>query len=598
MTFAHPVLLLLAVLAPASVWGLHVHARRARRRALARLGTPEVVGGLLQGRVSHRGRTAVIATALGLVGVALAGPRLPGASREVEAKGLDLVVALDVSQSMLAEDVAPSRLARAKAEIKRLVEALPGDRIGLVLFAGDAFIQSPLTTDHAAIRLFLDAAAPEMMPTQGTDFEAAISAALDTFGPPTGSGPGAPSPAARVLLLVSDGERHVGDTDGLVAQAREAQVLVFTAGVGEASGATIPVFENGRRVGEKVDPETGEPIVTRLEPAALQALAAPEGYFQIDRTESNLGALPGRLAGLARSTLSVEDSTTFTELYAYPLAVALLLLLLEPLLGRLPQSHNRQPRRQQRRPDSGIDSAAPRQKIPATAGATVVLTALVLAGCGRATLDGRAGNEALEKGRPGEALGRYVRGLNETDSTDYDLRFRLQNNAALAELARDSARAALAYADAAARDASSPDAESRARYHGGIAAAVAGEADEAMARFRRALMLDPHALDAAYNCEVVARRKQAAGGNDRGDGDAPPNQSDGGGESQTEQAEAPQASPTANETAPQPDPFKAPPRISQAEAERLLDALASEEAGLVRRTVRGNPATARPTKDW
>ncbi|HYE58304.1 MAG TPA: VWA domain-containing protein [Rhodothermales bacterium] len=595
MTFAHPGVLLLAVLAPACVWGLHVHARQTRWLALARLGTPEVVNGLLRGRSSSRRSTSMIATAFWLVGIALAGPRLPGASREVEAKGLDLVVALDVSQSMLAEDVAPSRLARARAEIKRLIDALPGDRIGLVLFAGDAFIQSPLTTDHAAIRLFLDAAAPEMMPTQGTDFEAAISAALDTFGPP---GVSDAAPAARVLLLVSDGERHVGDTDRLVAQAREAQVLVFTTGVGEAAGATIPVYENGRRVGEKVDPETGEPVVTRLEPAALRALAAPEGYFQIDHTESNLGALPGRLAGLARSTLSVEDSTTFTELYAYPLAVALLLLLLEPLLGRLPQSHNRQPRRQQRRPDSGIDSAAPRQKIPATAGATVVLTALVLAGCGRATLDGRAGNEALEKGRPGEALGRYVRGLNETDSTDYDLRFRLQNNAALAELARDSARAALAYADAAARDASSPDAESRARYHGGIAAAVAGEADEAMARFRRALMLDPHALDAAYNWEVVARRKQAAGGNDRGDGDAPPNQSDGGGESQTEQAEAPQASPTANETAPQPDPFKAPPRISQAEAERLLDALASEEAGLVRRTVRGNPATARPTKDW
>ena len=142
LTFESPALLALAVVLPALVWALHTYADRARRRAWAAYASEPVRGAMTARPPWRRGRrTALVAVAAALVGVALARPQLPGGDATVRREGLDLVVALDVSQSMLAGDVAPSRLERARAEVLRLAEALPGDRLGLVLFAADAFVQ-------------------------------------------------------------------------------------------------------------------------------------------------------------------------------------------------------------------------------------------------------------------------------------------------------------------------------------------------------------------------------------------------------------------------------------------------------------------------
>src|SRR5690606_20392121 len=129
-------------------------------------------------------KAAVLVLSVLLLAVALAGPRFGTRLREVKREGIDLVIALDVSNSMMAEDVAPNRLQRAKTEIKKVLDGLRGDRVGLVIFAGAAFIQCPLTTDYGALRLFLDVAEPSLMPTQGTDFGAALRVALQAFKAP------------------------------------------------------------------------------------------------------------------------------------------------------------------------------------------------------------------------------------------------------------------------------------------------------------------------------------------------------------------------------------------------------------------------------
>lgn len=323
-------MLALALLLPLGVWALYRHAERARRRAWSAY-APGVGPRLVALAPWQRGRrAAAVAAAAALLGVALARPQLPGGEQTVRREGLDLVIALDVSQSMLARDVAPSRLERARAELHRLADALPGDRLGLVLFAADAFVQCPLTTDRGAFRLFLDAASPDMLPTQGTDFEAALTAAADAFGPPVAPAPGS-APPARVVLVVSDGENHDGSLSRARDIAAEAGAVVFTAGVGEADGATIPVPQ-GDAVVDKVDPQTGEVVRTRLDEDALRDLAERGGYVHVGRLSSGMEDLPTRLAGLTRGSLGTTTMGTRREVYAWPLALALVLLLVEALL--------------------------------------------------------------------------------------------------------------------------------------------------------------------------------------------------------------------------------------------------------------------------
>lgn len=331
LTFASPQWLVAAALLPLAVVGLHAYAESRRRRAWAQYAPGPLRERLVALAPWRRGRrTAAVAMAAGLVGIALARPQIPGGEANVTREGLDLVVALDVSQSMLARDVAPSRLERARADLARLAEALPGDRLGLVLFAADAFVQCPLTTDHAAFRLFLDAASPDMLPTQGTDFEAAMTAAADAFGPPVPPVPDVPQPA-RVVLVVSDGENHDGSLSRARDIAREAGALVVTVGVGEAEGATIPVVQGGQSV-DKVDPVTGEVVRTRLDADVLRTLADDGAYVHVGRFGSGMEEVPTRLSGLTRGILGTTTLGRGRDVFPWPLALALLLLVAESLL--------------------------------------------------------------------------------------------------------------------------------------------------------------------------------------------------------------------------------------------------------------------------
>ncbi|SHK35853.1 VWA domain-containing protein [Rhodothermus profundi] len=303
-------------------------AARRRQRDLHRLGDPALIGRLTApapGRA--RLRAALLLSALALLSLALAGPRTGLQPRPVERRGLDLLIALDVSASMLAEDVAPSRLARARYELYHLLERLEGDRVGLILFAGDAFLQCPFTTDYGAVRLFLDVADPSLIPTPGTDYVRMLQVALQAFETPQPE----ETPRSRVLLVVSDGENHAAGFEQALQQLKEAGIERLAIGVGEPEGAPIPVYRNGRRTGFRRDTE-GRVVHTRLEPATLQALAEPDGYLHLGRTGSVVSLLLKRLEGFARTPMATETFETYAERYQWPLALALLLLALEALL--------------------------------------------------------------------------------------------------------------------------------------------------------------------------------------------------------------------------------------------------------------------------
>ena len=325
MDWLHPTYLWTLAAVPAAV-ALFLWAAWRRRESLRRFGNASLVSRLMSAVSARRRRwkAAVVVLGVLLLAVALAGPRYGTKLREVKREGVDLVIALDVSASMLAEDVAPNRLSRAKNEIKKLLGELKGDRVGLVIFAGDAFIQCPLTTDYSALRLFLDVAEPGMIPTPGTDFGAALSQAINAFETPSDQ---ADKPT-RALLFVSDGENHVANIAEMSEKASSEDIVMFAAGVGETTGSPIPVTNNGRHVGYKKDRE-GSIVHTRLEEQALQSLASDAAYFRIARTSSTLPNMISALDRLEKQELAREEFEEYEERYQWPLAIALLLLGLE-----------------------------------------------------------------------------------------------------------------------------------------------------------------------------------------------------------------------------------------------------------------------------
>ncbi len=328
MSWLHPTFLWFATggLVAALLLGWAIWQRRKGARAF---GNTAIVQHLAQSvRPGIRiARGILVVLAVTLIGVALAGPRLGTNVQEIQREGVDLVIALDVSQSMLAEDVAPNRLERAKNEIKSLIGELSGDRVGLVLFAGDGFVQCPLTTDYDAVRLFLDVAEPSLIPTPGTDFGAAFRAAAQAFDRPR-SDSTRQQPRSNALLIVSDGENHMGDIDELRAEAEEGGLTVFTAGVGERDGAPVPEIQNGQRMGVKRGPD-GKVVRSRLDESALRNLAESGAYFRIARTSSALTDLTSALNRLEKSSFGVDQFEDYDEYFPWPLALALLLLAAE-----------------------------------------------------------------------------------------------------------------------------------------------------------------------------------------------------------------------------------------------------------------------------
>ena len=330
MSFRQPlVLLLVLALVPLAV-GLVAYAARRRREALGLFLGPRAhsAADALAAAVRRRhARAALAVGALACLGVALAGPRFGLDRRAARQESLDLLVALDVSESMRTEDVAPSRLARAKLEIARIVEARRGDRVGLVLFAGDAFLQCPLTSDRSAIRLFLDAADPEQVGVQGTDFANALRVASEAFDAARAT---ASEQRPRALVVVSDGEDHEGGLEAAADALRESGVTLLALGVGTDAGGFVPASRRGRTIGFKSD-RSGQRVISTYQEGALRAIAGGD-VVRVGRG-SAASAVNDRLDALDRAVLASSEFAAYAERYQWPLGLALLLLVAERLVA-------------------------------------------------------------------------------------------------------------------------------------------------------------------------------------------------------------------------------------------------------------------------
>ena len=328
LMFADPVYLYLLLLIPLVLLGYAV-LRYLRSRRVKAFGDPALVEALMPSRSRSKGwvRMVLWCLAFAFFAVGLARPRTGAKLSERTTKGAEIIVALDVSNSMLAQDYSPSRLERAKLSISRLTDKLQDDRIGLVIFAGTSFVQLPVTTDYVSAKMFLGSIDTGSIPVQGTAIGDAIHLCIKSFS--------AQSEKSRVIVVISDGENHEDDPVEAAKQAAELGIKVYTIGVGSTEGQPIPMD------GGLLRDSSGEIVVTRLDEETLRQVAKAGGGAYIHAGSEEFGLNP-----IIQDIRRMEDEEfgsvvfeEYDEQYMYFFGAAFLLFVIEMLIGE------RKPRR-------------------------------------------------------------------------------------------------------------------------------------------------------------------------------------------------------------------------------------------------------------
>ncbi len=320
--FASPQYLWFLILVPLFplVYGL---LRALRRRRVRKFGDEALVKQLMPSWSRSKGWIRVILYSLAffcfIVGIAR--PQMGAKLKEHETKGAEIMICLDVSNSMLAEDYSPSRLDRAKLAISRVVDKLQGDRIGLIIFAGTSFVQLPITTDYISAKMFLNSINTESVPVQGTAIGEAILTAAKSFS--------AQSEKSRAIIIITDGENHEDDAVDAARQAAELGIKIYTIGVGSVQGQPIPIN------GELLKDSEGNIVVTRLDESTLKKIAAEGGgaYVHAGNEEFGLGPIVDDIKKMEEEKYNSIVFEEFEEQYMYFFGAALLLFVIEMLIG-------------------------------------------------------------------------------------------------------------------------------------------------------------------------------------------------------------------------------------------------------------------------
>lgn len=319
--FANPHILYLLFAVPVAI-ALFIIAQRQRRRRLERFASSSLLAVLTPSASPARIRTKFVLYLFALVFLILAAarPQVGSKLREEHQKGIEMMLVVDVSNSMLAEDFEPNRLDRTKFAIDRVVESMKQDRIGVVAFAGEAQVQLPITSDYRMARAFARKLSPQLVRTQGTDLGAAIKLASMSFS--------SQSEGSRVMILITDGENHESDALEAAQAAAEKGIAIYTIGIGTPEGAPVMIG------GEYLTDENGDMVVSKLDEKTLQEIASATGGAYVRATKQSIGLkeIIDRLKELDESDLATTRFEAFDEQYQYPLVVALLLLLVEWLI--------------------------------------------------------------------------------------------------------------------------------------------------------------------------------------------------------------------------------------------------------------------------
>lgn len=303
---------------------LYVRYLKWRKETTLRLGNPRLVPNLISGKVAGRATTKLVlvgaAIVFGIIG--LANLQMGKDTERIERKGVDVMFALDVSKSMLAKDISPDRLSRAKLLIQTMINKMSDDRTGLVLFAGRAYLQSPLTVDYASTKMLLSGAGPDVVPTQGTVLGDAIEMANQSFN--------TKDKKSKVIILLSDGEDHDEKATAMAEDAAKNGIIIHTIGIGSASGAPIFDPNTGKN---KVD-ETGKEIISKLNEQELQDIAkAGKGTYQLlSNNNEAVSNLLNQIDKMEAKNMGSVLFANYKNYFQYFLAIAVILLLADWLI--------------------------------------------------------------------------------------------------------------------------------------------------------------------------------------------------------------------------------------------------------------------------
>ncbi len=270
-------------------------------------------------------RFSLFLLAFALLLIAAANPQTGGRLTEVKVEGIDMIIALDVSNSMNAEDITPTRLERSRQAISQLIDRMKNDRIGMIVFAGDAYVQLPITSDFSAAKMFLNTITTDLVQTQGTDIASAIELAQKSFNETNSK--------KKALVIITDGESHESDPIGPAKQAAEQGIIIHTIGMGSEGGSPIPEIINGRKEGYKKDRE-GNTVITKLNEEILTQIAEEAGgiYIRANNSEAGLNTIFRHIQGMEKQKMGTKVYTEFESRYQPFLAVAILLLVLQTVI--------------------------------------------------------------------------------------------------------------------------------------------------------------------------------------------------------------------------------------------------------------------------
>jgi Ca-activated chloride channel homolog len=323
--FAHPEYFYFLLVIPVFII-LFILSRINRNRSLRKFGDHLLIAQLMPSVSTSRPiiKFIIWMLALGFIITSLAQPQFGSKLLTSKRKGVELIIALDVSNSMMAEDIKPNRLERAKRAIAKLTERLRDDQLGLIVFAGQAFVQLPITTDYISAKLFLDAINTSIVPVQGTAIGAAINMAVKSFSP-NFSG-------SKAIIVISDGENHEDDAIGAAKSALESKIIVHTIGMGLPQGAPIPMGTEGNR--DFLKDKNNNIVVSKLDEPMLTQIATAGGgtYIRANNAEVGLNNLFNEIEKMEKSEMDSREYSEYDDQFPLFIALALALILMDFLI--------------------------------------------------------------------------------------------------------------------------------------------------------------------------------------------------------------------------------------------------------------------------
>ncbi len=301
---------------------VYIITTRRKRRQLVEFGDPELIAQLMPDASKSRpiAKFCILIVALTLLIIATARPQYGQQEKTVKRQGIEVMIALDISNSMLAEDVVPNRLDRAKQMLSKMIDNMVDDKVGLVVFAGEAFTQLPITCDYVSAKMFLNTISPSLIPTQGTAIGAALQTAINSFG-------SLESEVGRAIILITDGENHEDDAVAAAKKAQELGIQVFVVGIGKPEGSPIPKPGTNDYFKDRA----GQVVVSRLNEEMCQEIAqAGKGvYVRCDNTNTAMRAMQQELDRIATSEIESTVYADYNEQYQSFVLIALLLLIID-----------------------------------------------------------------------------------------------------------------------------------------------------------------------------------------------------------------------------------------------------------------------------